>query len=271
MPDIDAGTALLPEDCQSAVSRLLRGLDFHLPGQCVGFLIVGSIALGDYQPGRSDIDFVAVCNAILELDAIAAVHAELVAEQPSPGVDGIYVTAKELAQYPNGIGIYVQGARVFSQSGSERHAPSWMILKDHGLAVRGPGPDRYGIPVDRRDVVDFSRQNLKTYWTNWVDKRDPGTSGPLSDENVSWGVLGISRLHAAICGDGCVSKSAAGRIALTRFPAHAAILNEALLLRAHCPGVRSAYASPTLRHEETMRYMRQVIEDAALSRRPLAG
>ena len=42
------------------VQRYLRLADRLLPGMITGFYVTGSVALGAYRPGRSDIDFVAV-------------------------------------------------------------------------------------------------------------------------------------------------------------------------------------------------------------------
>jgi hypothetical protein len=41
------------------VARYLALLDGVLPGSLDGLYLVGSTALGDFQPGSSDIDFVA--------------------------------------------------------------------------------------------------------------------------------------------------------------------------------------------------------------------
>jgi hypothetical protein len=50
----------LPEQPRQVVSRYLRIVDATLPGLVEGLYVVGSIALGDFQPAVSDVDFVAV-------------------------------------------------------------------------------------------------------------------------------------------------------------------------------------------------------------------
>lgn len=61
-----------------AVERYLGLVDRLLPGRVTGFYLVGSVALGDYRPRRSDIDFVGVIDGDLDrgdLRRLRLVHA----------------------------------------------------------------------------------------------------------------------------------------------------------------------------------------------------
>jgi hypothetical protein len=51
---------MLPGGVGAPVGRYLRQVDMAIPGAIHGFYVVGSIALGAFRPGRSDVDFVAV-------------------------------------------------------------------------------------------------------------------------------------------------------------------------------------------------------------------
>ena len=50
----------LPPDAATAIKSYLRFADRILPGGIIACAVTGSIALGAYRPGRSDIDLVAV-------------------------------------------------------------------------------------------------------------------------------------------------------------------------------------------------------------------
>jgi Nucleotidyltransferase domain len=54
-----AGPQDLPSDVRDATDRHLAVLDAVAPGLVGGLYLTGSVTLGDYQPGRSDIDFMA--------------------------------------------------------------------------------------------------------------------------------------------------------------------------------------------------------------------
>jgi hypothetical protein len=49
----------LPGDVRDATDRHLTALDAAAPGLVEGLYLTGSVTLGDYQPGRSDVDFMA--------------------------------------------------------------------------------------------------------------------------------------------------------------------------------------------------------------------
>ena len=56
------GSDTIPDDVDRTVTRFLDRLDRVLPGRVTGLYLVGSVALGAYRPGRSDIDVVAVLD-----------------------------------------------------------------------------------------------------------------------------------------------------------------------------------------------------------------
>ncbi|MFD0597670.1 nucleotidyltransferase domain-containing protein [Catellatospora coxensis] len=78
----------------------VRALDERVRGLVTGLFVTGSVPLGDYWPGRSDIDFVAVMDrepTSAELAALGKVHLSLPDEMPGPDYDGIYLTRAQLA------------------------------------------------------------------------------------------------------------------------------------------------------------------------------
>jgi hypothetical protein len=94
------------DDVRVVVERYLQLVDCVLPGQIQGLYLVGSAALRDYRPGKSDVDFVALAETPLsmhDLDGLEVVHRELAAEIPKPWFDGIYVTWADLACSPTDI------------------------------------------------------------------------------------------------------------------------------------------------------------------------
>lgn len=68
---------MLPDDVAGAVSHYLAVADRLLPGRIRDFYVVGSIALGAWRPGHSDIDFVAVVDGDLgerDMRRLALLH-----------------------------------------------------------------------------------------------------------------------------------------------------------------------------------------------------
>jgi len=52
----------LPQDAAASISRFLTTLDEQAPGLVEAVWVEGSIVLGDYQPGISDVDLVVLAR-----------------------------------------------------------------------------------------------------------------------------------------------------------------------------------------------------------------
>jgi Nucleotidyltransferase domain len=55
----------------AVVDDLLARLDRALPGRVKGFYVVGSVSLGAFRPGRSDVDFVSILDRELTAAELA--------------------------------------------------------------------------------------------------------------------------------------------------------------------------------------------------------
>lgn len=239
----------LPGPVASLCQSLLAALDQALPGQLEAFYVTGSVALGDYRDGQSDLDFIAVLSDVANSAALTGVHADLAARFPHIDCDGIYLRPGELARPPGGKGPAARDGRVTLASADERHPVSWLLLADSGIALRGPKPDHSLIAADRDAASAYSRANLAAYWQGWL-ARYRLVSGRLdqaqADDAVAWSVLGVLRVHHTMVSGSVGSKSAAADHGLTHFPRHSQIIAEALRLRT-TPDVPGHYRSSTAR------------------------
>lgn len=254
-------TELMPS-VAVVTDRLIDLLDARLPGQLEAFYLVGSLALGDYRAGSSDIDFVAVLAGSHDAAMLAQIHAGLAREHPGIDCDGIYLRPGELSASPGGSGIEARAGAIDPHSTAERHAVTWLTLADAGIALRGPAPDALWIAADRDAAIRHSRANLEDYWRPWLDRRRRLLSSAgltlLQSDTVTWGGLGIARLHATIATARAPSKSSAGEYALRAFPGHARIIVESLRLRRE-PSRPSTYHSPFTRRRDAIAFMDAVL------------
>ena len=249
----------LPDQAIPIVRAFADALEEALPGQVEGIYLVGSLALKDFRPGQSDIDFLAILDPAADVNALPHVHRIVSAAHPNVDCDGIYLSKGELAVPPSGAGPAAREGKVVLASRDERHAVTWLTLLRHGIAVKGRLPSSEWISADETQAALHSRQNLTSYWLPWLDQHKRLTE--FDDWSVVWGCLGVARLHAAIVKNEMLSKSAAGHHALEYFPRHRPIIEEALNLRE---GGSSGYSSTTMRASDLTEFMDDLI--SSLSR-----
>ncbi|HEX6423232.1 MAG TPA: nucleotidyltransferase domain-containing protein [Acidimicrobiales bacterium] len=238
-------------DATVAVERYLGLVDRLLPGRVTGFYLVGSVALGDHRPGRSDIDFVGVVEGDLdrgELRRLRLVHAlsgvrtaagALARGQVTlPGTcNGVYVRAADLSRPVSRIAPVAShtGASFAVGRGFDVNPVQWATFATRGVALRGPEPATLGLDPEPASLRAWNLDNLASYWVPWAERlrRRPGVRYRSHPRWwTSWGVLGAPRLHHTVATGRVIGKDAAGGYARTTFDARwHPLIDEALAYR----------------------------------------
>lgn len=273
---------MLPEPSARLVDRFLTRLDRALPGVIDGFYIVGSLALGGFRVGRSDIDFVATTTGRLSpcaLKALRTVHRWSYADGVLRTVtspprswplvcNGMFVRREDLASPPATVtAMASQSAGGFTVgAGFDVNPVTWWTLAHRGIAVRGPSPDGLAVHLDDADLRSWTAANLVSYWRPWAEAVAGGgiASWSIRLRNlhthrlVASGVLSVARMHATISTGEVISKEQAGGYALDVFGARwHPILGDALAYwRGLAPPARRT--SAVLR-AETVAFVSEVV------------
>lgn len=254
-------------EIKTSVDEYFRQVDLSLPGKLEGFYIVGSIALDDYIPGVSDIDFVAVSSEGLtdpELNLLAAIHSRLAETTGSPRFDGIYTTWSSLAATSDGATVHHWLDREMHHNSIYGANPvTWATIHKHPVVARGnPNPDVFHSDIELRG---WCKANLRSYWANWVrDSRRLGLKyfASFTLEAVCWGVLGVVRLHATIKTGEIISKTQAYHYGRKVFPSEwHPILEDALSGRR--TQVTRKSLGPLERRSKALQFMEYVIADGS--------
>jgi Nucleotidyltransferase domain/Domain of unknown function (DUF4111) len=211
----------LPNGAAGAIERYLGAVDAATPGLVVGLHVVGSLALGDYRPYRSDIDVVAIVAAppdSAQRSLLGEIH-RVVATR----VDGPYVTVADVRGAPGAVGPVAHhvGGRFELDVCHEVSPITWAILAQHAITVRGDDPAALGVRADEEAVRAFSADNLRGYWARWARTIATLIDGTVDRDTVEarmfeWGVLGAARVHCAATTGCVVSKLAAAEYAHDR-------------------------------------------------------
>jgi hypothetical protein len=246
-----------PEDLAAAYLKLA---DEALPGEIGGLYLTGSLPLGDYRPGTSDIDgVVIVASPVTDASVVQDVHAAL---PDKPYFDVTYLTAEDLAAPPDPTKkvVFVMNGQLSAKVGGPASPVLWSEMARQSIAVREvPG---LVVHDDHQALVDYTRDNLTSYWEPLLGQLEAGATTRPDDEVleswvIPWFVLGIPRLHALLSTGDIVSKTAAGEHALTHFPAYAELINRCLGSRAGAAHTFTVADVPS-----TLTFGREVIADA---------
>jgi hypothetical protein len=137
-----------------AVRRLLDGVAEAVGDQLVGLYLHGSLALGDFHPPASDVDFhVATAGPLGRpaLERLGAMHAAFKAEGGWVArLEGVYLPPAALRrQEPAGERCPTVGSDW--DFGLGRPGPTWVldrwVTRERGVVVRGPDPRELIDPI----------------------------------------------------------------------------------------------------------------------------
>jgi Nucleotidyltransferase domain len=266
-----AGTQALPHEARAALDEYLAALDAALPRLARGVYLTGSAALGDWQPGRSDLDILTVTERRLtdgDIGALEALHAGMPGR---PYRDAMYIPAAAVGARPAELAGPGPGPGPGSGAAGERAGPGpagrypsavdgvfhraryrpdpvlWATLDRHGLTLRGPAARSLGAGPGQGWLRDWNHGNLESYWRRWPPKaraalaqHDPGA--PLPGDVVAWGALGPGRLHATITTGEIISKTAAADYTAKLLPEYGELLGRVKAYRLGADGERFTVA-----------------------------
>ncbi len=250
--------AELPIAVRDALEHLLELLDGALPGFVQALYVHGSLALGAWTAGLSDVDFVAVAQrpaTAADLAHLRAAHEQVARAHPAVDLSGSYLQAADLGRPAGAVQPHphFHDGILYPAGLHDINDVTWWLLKQHGLTVRGPAAQQLPYAVDWNALLDAMHANMNTYWGSFT--RQPGRiAWLLSDYGVQWTVLGVLRQWYTFREHAITSKVGAGEYALDHLPKRwHALVREAIAIRA-------GFKQPRLR----LRLMRAIETHALL-------
>ena len=256
---------------QTLTQAFLANADQEAPGLVQGLYLTGSVALGDFRPHTSDVDFVIITEHHLtgdDLGALRRAHSRTRHQVPGPQFNGVHLTWGDLNRDSAECGPVpsVTNGRFRARAGADVNPVTWHVLADHGVTVRGPHPVELDVWDEPESLRAWSLGSLDEQWRRWREKAGrlvtPRGLAALGSLAPSWSVLSVSRLHFTLKTGEITSKSGAGRYALHAFPERwQRIVNECLRVRrgAQAP---SLYESALARRRAALDYIEMVLDDA---------
>jgi hypothetical protein len=183
----DYGRSVDADEVRPLLERFTADVSRVLP--LVALWAHGSLALGDFQPGRSDLDLVAVIAAPItgtQRQDLQRAHEELLRQVPlASKLHCAYMVRSELADAGQSHLTWAHG-ELFERVVSP---VSRRELSQGGLCLLGPAPAAVVPAVTDQELADYIRRNLRDFWY-------PRTGRPelwLRDIWVDLGMLTLAR------------------------------------------------------------------------------
>jgi hypothetical protein len=208
-------------EINALLNDLLSRVQQLLGKQFVGLYLYGSLASGDFDVQRSDIDFVAVTASVLPaqmLPALASMHQQLAAMHPkwTSRLEGSYVPQQALRRYHTAQAHY-PALRMDGSFDVDHHGPDWVIhlymIREHGIALAGPDPKTLIDPIQPDDLRHATLATLREWWTPMLD--DP--TRLRQRQYQAYAVLTMCRALYTLQHGAVVSKEVAARWAQSVF------------------------------------------------------
>lgn len=191
-------------DIKTVLYRLRSNVQNILKEQFIGMYIHGSLASGDFDPQRSDIDFLIVTASDLPEKTIMKLeimHARIVASNSkwAKKLEGSYIKKQALKQNepPDFPRPYVNGGNFYLS----RYGYEWIfekyIIREHGIVIDGPDPKTL---INYIQSQDLQGSALKLLDKSWLPILHNGTRLHSSEYQV-YAILTMCRiLYTLQCG-----------------------------------------------------------------------
>lgn len=242
-------------EINSVLQELLIGARGILGRRFIGMYLDGSLAIGDFEPDKSDLDFVVVTDRAPgpeAFEALKTMHERIAAgaSKWAKELEGSYISHHALRHEPRPAALpYIDRGSILAMVHQE--SGYWVIhrqmLREHGVVLAGPLPQTLIDPVQPGELREAVRGILREWWMPML------VEGPLL-QNIfyrCYAVLTMSRMLYTIRHCAIATKPVAARWA------------QQALDRRWTPLIRDALAwsrdvPPDL--NETLAYIRHTCE-----------
>lgn len=185
---------MVPEDVAAFGDRIDTLLHSLLPEEIIGTYFVGSVALGGYVPGESDIDIVAVCKQPISVEKKRAIADEVLSATalcPGRGLEftlyrlGIASAPPVAADFE----VNVNGGRRMPSSvhtAPDQEPFFWYVLDRaiahrQGLVISGPPARGVFADASRPQLLNAMRESMR-----WHRKHEKATLYSVLNATRAW-------------------------------------------------------------------------------------
>ncbi|MDF2841500.1 MAG: hypothetical protein K0Q99_2272, partial [Clostridia bacterium] len=166
---------IIPQKVNELLNVYFKLFEEKLPNLLQDYYIYGSVSLGAFDYGYSDIDFIAVMKrAATEVDIaiLKEIHGAMRKKFPKTDLMGMYLTNNDLQLHnqntkscPCFIDGVFKGLEKFEKNSIDAYQ-----LKKYGICMKGQNVSELDYIVDWDILIHDMRDNLNSYWLNWRNR-----------------------------------------------------------------------------------------------------
>jgi hypothetical protein len=171
---------------------------------------------------------------------LSRIHEKIEKQHARPGLNGIYITRKQMGQSDAEFRelFYYNKGRLQSpgKRNCEINPVTLYELKNYGETVYGPPPNRLNIGDIETDLQGFTRKNVRHYWSvrlqHQLNPAHPLFYGfHLGQKELVWSVTGLARQYYTWVHAEVTSKMIACHFCRNEFPEFSGILSQVIRYR----------------------------------------
>jgi len=169
----------LYHDVNLTLQALLGNVQAVLGDYFVGMYLYGSLASGDFDPGRSDIDFLVVTSLDLPdrlISDLRVMHTHMYESglEWATRMSGAYIPLHAMRKYsPTGPACPLVNKSEFLVA---RPESDWVMIRHilyiSGVVIAGPPPQTIIDPVQPKELREAVLTLLRNNWTPWIHNAD---------------------------------------------------------------------------------------------------
>ena len=206
-------------DVNELLRQLLAGVREILGRHFVGMYLYGSLAVGDFAPNNSDIDFVVVTDDDLAYElflALKEMHARVAAGESKwvRELEGSYIPRRALRRYDPQHARHPHIDRGDGGLNLEQHDSDWVVqryvLRERGVTLTGAPIETLIDPISTGELCQALRELLHSWWLPMLAR----PTHLLSPGYRCYAILTMCRMLYTFRHGAVVSKPVAARWAL---------------------------------------------------------
>ncbi|WP_217993276.1 nucleotidyltransferase domain-containing protein [Bacillus sp. AFS096315] len=165
----------IPKEINVVLDTYLQYFDLKLPNLIDSFYLYGSITLGAFKNGFSDIDFIAVVKRKVsdaDVKILREIHKDMQRKFPNTILDGWYILNEDIMSLneEGNLCIRFNDGKFQGLNKFQKNSIDAFQLKKYGITVRGLNIDNVDISVNWDIILANMRDNLNSYWLSWLNK-----------------------------------------------------------------------------------------------------